>query len=711
MIKKILVFLFMICTACRAEEGMWLLTQIDRLPLHEVGFELSAEDIYDPEFASVSDAVAWLGGCTASFVSPDGLLITNHHCAYGAIQRASTPERNYLEDGFLASSRDEEIEAIGMNAYCLQEIRDVTDEILKAGEGVDDPVERDRKISAKRTALAEEIEAGRDDVHVRITSNYKGRLYLLYRYHKYQDLRLVYAPPKDVGKFGGEIDNWMWPRHTGDFTILRVYQGPEGSGAKYSPENIPVRPKQHLRIAGRPLREGDLTFILGFPGRTYRYRTSHSVAWNMHYGFPSRIENYTEIIALLDSVTRNDPAGELKITGLRSSFSNSKKNTEGQLESMRKGHFLQKKQNFEQAFRRFLQDNPNLDAAYGSILSEIDSLYGDYRSDREKRTALGLFSYASGVLPQIARDIVMTVKEREKPEQTRNPGFTERSVAKKLDRLHLRYFNYYPATDKAFLRYFLNGLLDLPAGQRVQSLSWLLPEGKSSVPGFADYAIENSGLGNIETAKSLYYVDSDSLRRIDDPLIRLALALYPDLDETGERSERFAARIKDLRKQYMSALLEWKGSDLYPDANSSMRLTYGHVAGYSPADGVYYTPFTTLSGVIDKDTGEWPFNVPTKLIRLQADKAYGRWRDPVLGDVPVNFLHRCDITGGNSGSPVMNAKGELVGLAFDGNWEALTGDWQYDYDIQRTISVDIRYVLFLIDKMAGSRYLLDELNL
>ncbi|NQT27424.1 S46 family peptidase [candidate division KSB1 bacterium] len=711
MVKKILLSLLIISTIGQAEEGMWLLSQLDQLPLKNAGFELDADDIYHPEKPSISDAIVWLGGCTASFVSPDGLILTNHHCAYSAIQRASTPEKNFLAAGFLASNRSEEMEAIGMNAYCLKTIKDVTEEVLQDCDGLDDPVLYDKKITANITSIVDQIEGDREDVAAKITSNYEGKLYLLYIYNKYQDVRLVYAPPQDIGKFGGEIDNWMWPRHTGDFTFLRAYMAPDGSGQKFNEMNVPLKPKQYLKVAKQPIQEDDLTFILGFPGKTYRYRTSSPVDWNLTFGFPFRIKNYAEIIALLDSVTQNDKAGQLKVTSRRSSFSNSKKNAEGQLESMTKGKFLEKKLAFEAEFSAFLQENPELNDQYGMILSEIDAQYEDYKSDREKRSTLNLYRNASGVLPQIARDIVLTLKEREKPEEERNPDFTERSVEKKLKRLHLQYYNYYPATDKALLTAFLKKVLRLPGNQRVDGLSSILPKGEKSIASFIETAFEKSQLKDVEYAKSLYTKKSIEVEALGEPLIQLALTLYPELDLMDERTDDFSARIMELRKHYMSALLAWKGTEFYPDANSSMRFTYGHIAGYSPADGILYTPFTTLSGVVDKHTGEWPFNVPEKLSEAYNEKDFGKWLDVDNNDISVNFLHRCDITGGNSGSPVMNARGELIGLAFDGNWEALTGDWQYDYDIQRTISVDIRYVLFIVDKVAESSYILNEMKL
>jgi hypothetical protein len=693
-----------------AEEGMWLLTQLKQLELAKKGLEISVEDIYDPDKASLTDAIVWLGGCTASFVSPEGLVLTNHHCGYGALQRASSEENDYIKNGFLAKDRSQELEAIGTRASVLDSIKDVTEEILDVAKGIEDPVEREKKIDAKITQMTEKIENGRDDILAIVASMYNGKQYILFVYKRYQDVRIVYAPPESIGNYGGDIDNWMWPRHTGDFTYLRVYMAPDGSGAKYNPDNIPVKPKNYLRVAKDFLRDGDITFILGYPGATTRWRTSNSVGWNLKYNYPETIQEFKEILDLMANLTKDSPEGKIKVASLDAGLNNTMKNYQGKIDGMTKTGFLAKKKEFEKELMAFIQSKPELKEKYGEILERIAAQYEELAKFKAKDDALGLFGFSNGTLSSLASQIYGIAREREKSEEERNPNFTERSVEQMSKNLHLRFYSYYEPVDKAMLKRVLNKVKELPDGQRIEGLEYIF-QGSRSIDDFVEEAYAKTKLADVDFARSLLDKSSKELEALDDPLVILAARMYDEVEAYRKRTEKFNANIVGLRKEYIDALYEWKGQGLYPEANGTMRFTYGHVAGYEPADAVWYEPFTTLGGVIEKNTGEDPFDVPDKLIELWEKKDFGQWADPQFKDVPVAFTHRCDITGGNSGSPVMNAKGELVGLAFDGNYEAMTSDWQYDYDIQRTISVDIKYVLFITEKFAGADYILKEMGL
>jgi hypothetical protein len=693
-----------------AEEGMWLLTQLKQLELEKKGLEISVEDIYHPEKTSLTDAIVWLGGCSASFVSPEGLVLTNHHCAEGALQRASSEGKDYIKNGFLAKDRSEELQAIGSRASVLEKIKDVTQVILDAAKGIEDPVERDKKINGTITQMTEKIEDGRDDVLANVAAMYNGKQYILFVYKRYQDVRIVYAPPNSIGTYGGDIDNWMWPRHTGDFTYLRVYMAPDGSGAKYSPDNIPVKPKNYLRVAKDHLKDGDFTFILGFPGATTRWRTSNSVGWNLKYNYPETIQNFKELIELMAAHTKDSEEGRIRVASLDSGLNNTMKNYQGKIDGMIKTNFLDRKKAFEKELMSFIGSRPDLKEKYGDILDRIKAQYAELAKTKAKDDAMGLFGFSNGVLLSLASQIYGTTREREKPDEERAPYFTERSVEQTVKNLHLRYFSYYEPVDKAMLKRVLGIVKDLPEGQRIEGLEYLF-SGDLSIDDFVEEAYAKTKLMDVEYARPLFNKSSKELEALGDPLITLAAKMYDETQAQRKRTEKFNANIISLRKEYIDALYEWKGEGLYPDANGTMRFTYGHVAGYKPVDAVWYSPFTTLKGVVEKHTGEFPFDSPEKLNELWKKKDFGKWADDRLGDVPVAFTHRCDITGGNSGSPVMNAKGELVGLAFDGNYEAMTGDWQYDYDIQRTISVNIKYVLFITEKFAGANFILKEMGL
>ncbi len=707
--KYFIYFLLISFTVLHAEEGMWLLDQLDQLKLKEQGLEIDVDDIYHPKKTSLQDAIVWLGGCSASFVSPEGLIVTNHHCAYGALQKASTEEKDYITDGFLANTKEEEIQALGSSASILLEMKDVTKSVLKAVKGIEDPVERDKKIQARIVELKEKGETA-DDLRIYIRAMYKGKKFYQFTFRRYEDVRIVFAPPLSIGKYGGDIDNWMWPRHTGDFTFLRAYMAPDGSGRKYDPENVPVQSPNYLRIASEPLEEGDLTFIMGFPGSTVRWRTSHSVNWNLKYSYPTRIKQYGECIDIIDAIGKESKEGKIRLASRHAGFHNAMKNYQGNVDGMKKSGFLQNKKAFEKEFMAFLHSKTKLKTQYGDVLDQIGEQYKGLEQQRLQENVLAMFGRQAGTLTAIAIKIFDTVSERSKPDNKRDPGFSEKDVDRTADRLKYSYYSYFHDADIQFLARVLQYAKDLPEDLKIEGLSDLSLKEGETLETFAASILDNTKLKDAEFAKELFSKTPEELLKLDDPLINFVASFYDARDVSSENADTFGAVITDLRKKYIEGLYAWKGKGLYPDANSTIRLTYGPVKGYSPADAVIYKPFTTLKGVIQKKTGEVPFDMPSKLKELHDAKDFGRWEDPVQNDIVVNFTHCGDITGGNSGSPVMNAKGELIGLAFDGNYEALTGDWQYIDDLQRTISVDIRYVMFVAEKYAGADNLLKEMG-
>jgi len=705
------IFCFILLAfAVSAQEGMWLLNQIDQLNLKEAGLEISTTQIYSPGEPAIANAVVQLGGGTASFVSPEGLLLTNHHVAYTALQRASDVESNYLTDGFLAREKSKEIKAPGYEARILKEMKDVTSEIMKAAEGIKDLKERDRKINEASEVMTKKIEDATKDADARVVPMYNGKQYILFVYKVLKDIRIVYSPPLSIGNYGGEIDNWMWPRHTGDFSFLRAYVAPDGTGAAYSEDNVPYNPEIWLKVAKTPLKPGDLTFVVGFPGSTTRYRTSNSAAWNLTENYPFSIENFGAIINLAEELTKDDPEGALKVANLTKGLANVMKNYQGKVDGMTRTKYVEKKKKFEQEFMAWVNSSPEKKAKYGNILNDIKAQYDILRKTKERDNLLGLFQGLSGTRTDAAYYAIFIASERKKPENERIPGFSQQMVDNLAGGLQYTYNNYYEPLDKALLVRTLKKVGKLPDDQRIESLEYIFQSPYGSVEQFVDEAYKNSKLNNLDYVVSLFDKSTAELKAINDPIINMMAALYPYLEGNREMNNAFATQVIDLRKQYIDALYEWKGSTLYPDANSTIRFTYGPIKGYSPRDAVWYEPFTSLEGVVEKNTGIPPFNAPEKLISLYDKKDFGPWADPTLKDVPVAFLHRCDITGGNSGSPVMNARGEVIGVCFDGNYEAMISDWQYDYDIQRTISVDIRYVLLITQKFADAGFILKEMG-
>jgi hypothetical protein len=707
----LLIFVsFLMIFSVSAQEGMWLLSQIGQLDLNKKGLQIQVTDIYSKDKPALYNAVVQLGGGTASFVSPDGLLLTNHHVAYTALQRASSVNSNYLNDGFLARNRPDEIKASGYQALLITDMRDVTAEVTAAGKGIADPTERDKAINKKIAAMTDEIEKGKDDVRAVVSELYNGKQYMLYVYKEFKDIRIVYSPPLSIGKYGGETDNWMWPRHTGDFSFLRVYVAPDGTGKEYSADNVPYKPAVWLKVANTNLKDGDFSFIIGFPGFTTRYRSSNSVEWNFKYSYPFTIKNFNEIIDILDETTKNDPAGKLKVASLRTGLANTLKNYEGKVAGFEKTNFLQEKLDFEKEYLKWANSTPATKEKYGTIISKEKEQYDVIAKTRERDNVFGILQGLAGTPLNIASIIYSIAKEKEKPESERQPGFSEEGIQETINNLQYNYSSYYEAADKALLERTLKMVHALPSDQRIKGLEYIFNDPSKTIGQFVDDAFKTTRLLDMEYAKSLFGKSSKELEALNDPFIQMTANLYPLSEEIQKTTEVFAANVTAIRKDYLDALYEWKGTNLYPDANGTMRFTWGPVKGYRPADAVWYYPFTTLRGVVEKNTGKEPFNAPDGLIELYRKKDYGRWMDPLLKDVPVAFLNQCDITGGNSGSPVLNAKGELTGVAFDGNYEAMISDWQYDYDLQRCIAVDINYVLFVTDKFGHAGFILDEMG-
>lgn len=702
--------IFIITSASVAEEGMWLLTQLKDLNLRANGLKIPIEKIWSPDNPCLANATVLLGGGTASFVSYRGLLLTNHHVAFTAVQRASTKGTDFLTTGFLARSQEQEIEAPGYSARVLQRIEDVTKKVARAGRRHTDPVSRQKAIDKAIKKITDKVEKGKTDIDARVVDMYNGKQYILFVYKRYDDVRVVYMPPMAVGNYGGEIDNWMWPRHTGDFAFMRVYAAPDGTGRRFHRDNVPLRPRHWVPISRTPLKDGDFTFILGFPGGTVRYRTSNSVEYNLTYNYPQNVNNFKEIIELLEEITKDDPQGRIKVSNLIKGLANAMKNYQGNIDGMKKSNFLQKKRDLERELTTYLQQDSQLYAKHGDILNKIKALYDELKKTREYDQAFGNFGGLSGTLLRTAMHIYYTVRERAKPVKERDPYFSERDVKRSVDRLKYSYLSYYEPADKALLKRALRKASELPTEQRIKGLSTIVSS-PNRIDQFVSNAYQNTRLTDVEFVKTLYYKSAQELEAMDDPFINLARDLYGESEAARKKAERFNANITQLRKRFIDALYDWKGKGLYPDANRTLRFSWGRVAGYRPRDAVWYKPFTYLAGAVEKDTGKEPFNLPPQLKILYQNKNFGSWTAPGVKDVPIAFTHKVDSTGGNSGSPVFNANGELVGILFDGNYEAMTGDWQYDDAIQRSISVDIRYVMFITEKLGGADFLLKELGL
>ena len=706
-----LLISFMIIVPAFAQEGMWLLSQMNQLDLAKKGLMIPVTDIYNPGKPGISSAVVQLGGGSASFVSPEGLLVTNHHVAYRALQRSSSVSSDYLTNGFLAKTKAEEIKAPGYSARMLLEMKDVTADVLKVAQGITNPTEKDKKITAYIVDVYEKAKKENEDIEASIVQMYNGKQYILFTSKVFKDIRIVYSPPLSIGNYGGETDNWMWPRHTGDFSFMRVYVSKDGKGTEFSADNVPYKPAKWLKVATEPIKDGDFNFIVGFPGSTTRYRSSTSVHWNQEYNYPFSIRNYKEIIALAEEVTKNDPEGKLKVASQIKGLANVMKNYEGKLAGMKKTNFLEKKLEFEKEFLKWANSNPATKKKYGDILAKEKEQYVTLLSKTKDRDdVFGVFQGLAGTELSVASQIYNIVKELSKPEAERQPGYDETTLEYFIKNLQYTYADAYEPADRALTLRALKMADALPADQRITGIEYILNNKSVSLEQFVNDAFKDSKLKNIEFARELCKKTVAELEALNDPFMQMTVKMYPMSEEIRKTNEVFSSNVVALRKEYLDALYEWKGKTLYPDANGTIRFTWGKVKGYRPADAVWYDPFTTLEGVIEKNTGIEPFNAPAGLVELYKKRDFGKWMDPKMKDVPLAFLNQCDITGGNSGSPVLNAKGEIIGVAFDGNYESMISDWQYDYALQRCISVEMRYVLFITEKYGKAGFLLDEMG-
>jgi len=699
--------------AAQAGEGMWVPQQLPEIagPLKEAGLELSPQQLADLTGDPMGAVVA-LGGCTASFVSPQGLVVTNHHCAYGAIQLNSTPENNLIRNGFNAPTTADEVSA-GPNArvFVLDEITDVTGDaqaaIASAGA---DALARTKALEAFEKKLIAECEADAG-YRCRLYSFSGGNTYRLFKNLEIRDVRLAYAPPGSVGKFGGDVDNWMWPRHTGDFAFYRAYVGKDGKPAAYSTDNVPFKPKRWLKIADKPLGEGDFVMVAGYPGSTNRYALAAEFDNTAQWTYPTIARHYKNQIALVEAAGKKDPEIQVRYAATMASWNNTSKNYEGQLLGFKRIDAAGQKQAEEAAVLAWLKGQGAKGTAALDAHDQLIALLKQTQATRERDLTLTMFNNTAmlGAATQLYRLSI----ERQKPNTERESGYQDRDLTaiegglKQLER------RYVPAMDRQLQEYWLNEYLKLPAGQRVAAVDqWLGGNDAAAVKRALD-RLAGTKLGSTEERLKWFGADRAAFEASTDPAIQYAVAVMPTLLKLEQERKTRAGENLAARPVYLQALADYKksqGEFVYPDANLSLRITFGNVTGYVPRDGVKYTPFTTLEGVVAKETGAEPFDSPKALLDAVAAKRDGGLADERLGSVPVNFLSDLDITGGNSGSPVLDARGRLVGLAFDGNWESVASNWVFDPSMTRMISVDQRYMRWIMQEVFPAPQLLKEMN-
>ncbi len=711
--KAVFLFFIFIPLSLFSDDGMWMPHQMKKLNLNSLGLKMNPDDLYKKDGSGLMSAVVSLGGGTGEFVSAGGLILTNHHVAFGALQRASSTEQDLITEGFIARTKEEEIPAQGYIADVLIGYEEVTRAVLAGVKKDMSYREKYDRIEANQNKRIAKGEKAGPDIRCTLASMYDGNHYYLFKYKRLKDIRIVYAPPRDLGNFGGEVDNWMWPRHTCDFAFLRAYVSRDNAGADYRRDNVPYHPKSVMKIAREPLREGDFTFVMGYPGRTYRNNSSYEVEGDIRR-LKDNIGQFQDLIAFYEEAGRNNKEVEIKYAGRVKGLYNSMKNYQGKLEGFGKISLMEKKKAQEDELAGWIQDNNKRMKQYGRVLRDLRN-FTEAARERSERNELvnGLVSGRSGsTLVGQAYTIVRAVEERQKPDMERESAYQDRNFDRLKQGVKLAERGYDFETDRALLKHQMKKWLS----ERLERIPEVLKDlyqcaSEADIGRFVDSLYDRTKLRDPEKRLALLEASPEALAAEKDPMIDLVWKLEEELKTGREEGKARSQEFLEIRREYMKALLGMKEGRIAPDANGTIRFTYGNVEGYRPKDAVFYKPFTTFKGVIEKDTGEFPFRVPERMKTLFEAKDFGPYADPVLGDVPACFLNTTNVTGGNSGSPTLNAKGEQVGIIFDMTYESVTGDYYVIPDLQRTISVDIRYVLFVTDRFSGAKHILKEMGI
>ncbi|WP_440876095.1 S46 family peptidase [Thalassotalea sp. PLHSN55] len=715
--RTALLSLAFVASTALADEGMWQPHQLPNIAdqLTKAGLALDPNKLTDLTGFPMG-AIVSLGGCTASFVSDQGLVASNHHCVYGSVQYNSTEENNLLKNGFLAKSFEEELPATpGSRIYVTEEITEVT-QLVNAGITNNTKGSKRYDIIDKNSkALVAECESS-DKYRCTVVNFHGGLEYYLFKQLTIRDVRLVHAPATSIGKYGGDIDNWMWPRHTGDYGFYRAYVGKDGQPADFSEDNVPYQPKHHLKVNKSSVDEGDYIMVLGYPGRTNRYRSALEVENQFTWTYPKAKAYREEIIDIIHNGSEVGSDARIKYESTLASLANYAKNYGSMINSYQKGSTLVRKQKLEQELSQWIKADKTRQAKYGDALAGLEKLIKQDQQTQARDLILGYMRY-SKMLSTAERLHRLSI-EKQKDNLARKKGYQERDIARFEQSMKTVDRRYDADIDKAILSAMLMHYSKLPKAQRIASIDTFFGINNSFNPktlsAKLDKMYATTQLANQSQRLALMNKTEKDFNNSSDPFIKLAVATFADRKAIEAQGEELTGNIQAFRPKYMAALIAYfndKNLPVYADANSTLRITYGNVKGYSPRDGLTATPYTTLEGIVEKDTGVAPFDAPKEQLALIKKKHYGEYAKANLGSVPVNYLGTLDITGGNSGSPTLNDKAEFVGLVFDGVYESIIGDWDYDTKLNRSIHVDVRYMLWVMEHIDGATNLIEEMDI
>lgn len=693
------------------DEGMFPLSDLNRAGLKKAGLKIDEKDIYNPGQIGLVDALVRVGGCTGSFVSANGLIITNHHCVFSAVQQASTPSNNYLENGFVANSTEREIEAKGLTIRITDSYEDVSAEVLQAVANITDPIERINLINEQRALIAAQAEKEDPTIKAEVSEMFIGKSYVLFRYKTIEDVRLVYVPRQDIGEFGGETDNWVWPRHTGDFAFLRAYVAPDGSPASYASTNVPYSPKKHLRVNPKGVSENDFVFILGYPGRTFRHRPHQYIAYQQQFLLPLTSELYAFQNQQMHDAGKTDKATELSLATRIKRNANVMKNYQGKLKGLRNIDLVNQKRAEDEALAQFIATDAKLKAQYGTLLEDIDKHYQLVFTDAKRE--IWFNNLYSGIRTlQLARIINGYQNSFANYPASQHNELFNINLGKIKEQLDALYESYNVAVDKNIAKHQFAWGYGLSGANSIETIQNKKFSNSEAAENYIADLIEQSPLHAKERLYNEVLKDAATFLSFNDPLLALQKEFNEELVVFSQELTRREGTLNKLMADYVAVKEIFQDRDFVPDANSTLRLTFGHIKGYSPADATFMAPFTTVRGLIEKgNSGDPEFAYPQAIKNAWLSKNFGAYYKEEIDDVPVNILYNMDTTGGNSGSPIMNAYGDLIGVNFDRAYDATINDFAWNESYSRSIGVDIRYVLWIADKIDNAQFILKEMGI
>ena len=707
----LIVLLGMIPSA--PEEGMYPVTEINKLDLKDAGLKMDVKDIFNPDGVSLVDALVRLPGCTGSFVSDKGLIVTNHHCAFGAVSSVSTTESNYLQNGFLADSYEKEIPLSNYHIRIAESYEDVSNIILNKIDEIDNSAERAKEIAKRRRELAAEYSDEENAIDAEVSEMFIGKTYVLIKYKILKDVRLVYVPPITIGNFGGETDNWMWPRHTGDFSFYRTYVAPDGTSKEFSEDNIPFTPKRYIKVNPNGVEEGDFVFVLGYPARTFRHYPWQYIKFQEDYQLPYIQQLYSWTIDLYERLAKGNAELELKYASPIKRLANTEKNYRGKMKGLRRLSLVEKKKAEEEVLQSFIESDPGLKDKYGNLLSDIDNIYQDSYKYAFARLWFQELGRRSSIY-QSAEFLISYAKEFDKPEDEQDRRFNSENFTRNLTQVRNTYTDFDTPFEKAYFLKMLEDATTFGKSEHVNAVDNLVDGSKNiktTLTDFVDNIVMKSKILDESFFDEMITKSPDEIMDCKDPFFVFVRELVDQRDDIYEINLELSGKLNKLAAEFIDVKSKWRKTSFVPDANYSLRFTYGHIRGYDPVDAVHYNPISTLDGVIEKSfTGNEDYKIPTKLKELYDKKDFGRFYNEKLGSIPTGILYNLDTSGGNSGSPIMDANGYLVGLNFDRAFDATINDFAWNESYSRSIGVDIRYILWIAQKFSGADNLVKEMG-